>query len=255
MPHAAVGTRWKKSAILGRLDRLLIFSALAGFNLHLVGLGSPRPLIFYPDPVLDGQWWRLLTHPFVHVSFYHLILDAGAFWILYRSIDHRTPIAKAACASVCAAFGLAAAWLSTAPIETLGLCGLSSTAHGLMALTALQQIDRGAKTGFAVFSLLLVVCKSTVEAVSGEVFFVFLHMGLCGSPLAACHLGGVCGGVLAFLTGKRLTRIPGSIRDSNRWLRLRSGPQGTNGCSCPEPGGRRLAALRAASGSSEHKSA
>ena len=26
-----------------------------------------------------GQWWRLLTHPFVHVSAWHLLLDASIY--------------------------------------------------------------------------------------------------------------------------------------------------------------------------------
>lgn len=202
MPSAHAKVR-KHIIDMGRhFEMLLIGSVLIALNLHLVGLGSARPLVLIPQAVAAGQWWRVITHPFVHVSFYHLVLDAGAFLLLYRAIDHRSASARAACSVTCAAFGAAAAWLSAAPIDTLGLCGLSATAHGLMALTALQQIEKSDTVRLGTASFLLVASKSVAEAITGEVMFDFLHMGLCGSPLAACHLGGVCGGVIAFIAGK-----------------------------------------------------
>lgn len=202
MPSAHAKVR-KHIIDMGRhFEMLLIGSVLIALNLHLVGLGSARPLVLIPQAVAAGQWWRVITHPFVHVSFYHLVLDAGAFLLLYRAIDHRSASARAACSVTCAAFGAAAAWLSAAPIDSLGLCGLSATAHGLMALTALQQIEKSDTVRLGTASFLLVASKSVAEAITGEVMFDFLHMGLCGSPLAACHLGGVCGGVIAFIAGK-----------------------------------------------------
>lgn len=202
MPSTRAKVRKRTIYIRRHFEMLLIGSVLFALNLHLVGLGSARPLVLIPQAVVAGQWWRVFTHPFVHVSFYHLALDAGAFLLLYRAIDHRSASARAACSLTCAAFGAAAAWLSAAPIDTLGLCGLSAAAHGLMALTALQQIEKADTVRLGAASFLLVASKSVAEAITGEVMFGFLHMGLCGSPLAACHLGGVCGGVIAFITGK-----------------------------------------------------
>lgn len=212
MIKAAARNRYRRAELRTHLDLPAIVLVLVASNLHLIGLGSPRSLVFIPEGVLAGQWWRLLTHPFVHVSLYHLVLDAGAFLLLYRSIDYRAVPARAAGAAMCAVFGAAAAGLSTASINSLGLCGLSATAHGLMALTALQQIDKGRNTAAAAVSLSLVVCKSVIEAVAGKVLFDFMHMGMCGTPLAACHLGGVCGGTLAFLAGKAGGRVRQAFR-------------------------------------------
>jgi len=219
MHATAVVLRVKNARMRIRFDLTFILAVLVGLNLHLAGMGNPQPWIFFPAPVLAGQWWRLLTHPFVHVSLYHLLLDAGAFLILYCGIDYRSSTAKAAAASVCAASGLTAAWLSDAPIDTLGMCGLSATAHGLMALTALQRIDRGEESAAGIVSLVLVAAKSTAEAVTGQVMFDFVHMDLCGSPLAVCHLGGVLGGVGVFLTGKLIGLFPASARGSIRCSR------------------------------------
>src|SRR6478735_2634518 len=52
--------------------------------------GSPSgTMMFRPDAVAAGEWWRLLTHPFVHVTWYHLLLDASAFFLLYHGLLER----------------------------------------------------------------------------------------------------------------------------------------------------------------------
>ena len=36
--------------------------------------------------VAKGQWWRVATYPLVHLSWYHLLLDGGAFLLLYGGL-------------------------------------------------------------------------------------------------------------------------------------------------------------------------
>jgi len=68
-------------------DLLLIFGVLIFCNIHLLrGAGAPS-LLFFPAAFLSGEWWRLFTHPFVHVTWYHLFLDAGAFFLLYTGLE------------------------------------------------------------------------------------------------------------------------------------------------------------------------
>ncbi len=67
-------------------DTLVLLIIVLIFNAHLIGLGSGISNIFILSAVKHGQWWRLLTHPFVHVTWYHLLLDAGAFFILYADL-------------------------------------------------------------------------------------------------------------------------------------------------------------------------
>jgi rhomboid family GlyGly-CTERM serine protease len=180
-------------------DTLVLLIIVLIFNAHLIGLGSGISSIFIPSAVKHGQWWRLLTHPFVHVTWYHLLLDAGAFFILYADLKNKSLPLKMFCLIACAGTSLAAALIFSPLIESLGLCGLSGTAHGLMALTGLEMIKDGKNKRIGQVSFMVVLIKSIYELISGTVVFDFMHMGLCGTPVAACHFGGVVGGILSFL--------------------------------------------------------
>jgi rhomboid family GlyGly-CTERM serine protease len=181
------------------VDVMIFLVILTGLNLHLFGGSHSNLQIFLPQALHDGQWWRLFSHPFVHLTWYHLFLDAGAFLILYIGLLERRVSRKLFITLICGSFSLIAALCFTPDIETRGLCGLSGIAHGLMAYSGLELIHTRKSIRVGLFSFLLVFLKSIYEFVDGEVVFTFLHMGLCGSPLAACHLGGVIGGLLCFL--------------------------------------------------------
>jgi len=206
----------KRIASLPR-EGMVFLVLIAAVNLHLLGVGNGREWIFYPDPVVTGEWWRIFTHPFVHVSWYHLALDAGAFWLLYKNLNEKHGFRKLLIASICGGVSFLGAVMFSEDITNLGLCGLSGTAHGLMAYAGLEMtFTRGLqKTGLMTF--LLVLVKSLFEAVTGTVVFDFMHMGLCGSPVAICHLGGVTGGIVAF--GWTWLMKHGRIRDSSRPVR------------------------------------
>ena len=180
-------------------DGALLLALITGLNFHLAGIGTAYTKIFLPAALAEGQWWRLITFPFVHISWYHLLLDAGAFFILYGELTEIRTSHRFFCLMCSTAVSLAVALLFSPMIETLGLGGLSGTAHGLMAFCGLKMMNNKTerRTGQVIFWL--VVAKSIWEAISGQVVFGFMHMGLCGAPQAACHLGGVLGGTLAFL--------------------------------------------------------
>ena len=196
----------KQSPFTGILQRiaslpgeLLVFSFfLAVMNLHLFGVGTGYEWIYLPDAVSSGDWWRLVTHPFVHVSWYHLALDAGAFWLLYRNLEEKRGFRKLLIAALCGGASLLAAVLFSPDIAETGFCGLSGTAHGLMAFAGLEMTFTGRARKAGLLTFLLVFIKSLYEAATGTVVFDFMHMGLCGSPLAICHLGGVMGGMIAY---------------------------------------------------------
>lgn len=170
----------------------LFLLALANFTLFS---GSVcEPLLYLPDEVRNGQWWRTLSFPLVHVSWYHLLMDAGAFLFLYHGLQ-TVSLAKRLL------------YVGTSIIGTLvvsltadSLCGLSGVAHGLMVVTGLEMmVMRDSfmrKTGLACF--VLVVVKSIYEAWSGQVAFQFLHLGEIGKAVAVCHAGGTLGGIIGF---------------------------------------------------------
>lgn len=184
----------------------LFVSLLALFNLHLVSSLGMAPLHFHPELVLQGEWWRVITHPFVHVSTYHLALDASAFLVLYATLQQRSTLRRLAYCAGSAGGSLALALLLSPNVNSIGLCGLSGIAHGLMAITGLEIISqtRGGnridstmlRIGW--ITLLAVTAKGLYEAMTGQFLFIGSHFGSIGTPIPACHLGGVIGGSIVY---------------------------------------------------------
>jgi len=160
-------------------------------------------MIFQPGAVRGGEWWRVLTHPFVHVTWYHLLLDASAFFLLYNGLLESRIIRRLAYVLAGAAGSLLLSWLTAPAIATNGLCGLSGIAHGLMAVSAVEmmgsQSPRSPEWRIGAFTFALVVGKAAYEATTGHIFFDFLYFGMVGDPVAVSHAGGIVGGLLAML--------------------------------------------------------
>jgi rhomboid family GlyGly-CTERM serine protease len=180
------------------------------FGIALVVLNYPLltgaifdSAVFLPADVMAGEWWRVPAHPFVHLSWYHLLLDAGAFLLLYGGLDEPARWKRILFVIGCGLGSLILSTLTSPIIGVRGLCGLSGIAHGLMAVSALECMIGGRAdrktwlTGMVSFGV--VVSKSIVEVLQGHVFFEFLHFGLMGLPIPACHAGGVLSGILMFL--------------------------------------------------------
>lgn len=170
-------------------------------NLHLIGIPTAEPLIFLSDKVAAGEWWRVLTHPFVHVSLYQLGLDAGAFFVCYMSIREPHQARRLAAMLLFGIGGLIGAYTLGVAKTAYGFCGLSGIAHGIMAWSMLELIssksDRASRVlGSAFFAVLIV--KSVYETLTGIPFLDFLHFGPIGVPLLGSHLGGVITGVLVW---------------------------------------------------------
>lgn len=193
--------------LLGSIHpELWVFAtAILLLNLHVLpGLAAlaSEPRAFFPDRFAAGEWWLLLTHPLVHVSGYHLLLDAAAFFILHASLETRSLATRLSVVAASAAGSLAAAWMLCPQIESVGFCGLSGVDHGLMTFGALELMRRGVgdRRTFAQGAICLatVLVKSFLELVSGQCLFDFVHLGSVGMPLAPCHFGGAIGGAAAF---------------------------------------------------------
>ena len=199
-----IPTRGRKIDISS--SRLGKYGALWGWTAILVMINLPllwgevrTGLLFLPEPVTSGQWWRVVTYPLVHLSWYHLLLDAGGFLLLFSCLEERRFFAKAIYIIGPSAGSLALACLMNPAMDLRGLSGLSGIAHGLMAVTAMEMLRHRSQRFWGVVCLSAVVAKSAYELWTGHVVFEFMHMGLCGTPLAACHIGGVVGGTVAFL--------------------------------------------------------
>ncbi len=191
---------------LGALAAIIVL-----LNLPLLHGTCAVDMIFLPDRVAAGEWWRVFTHWFVHVSWYHLLLDATAFLMLYQGLVGRSAFERIGYVLVCGAGSLLASFWCSPIIQTRGLCGLSGIAHGLMAITSLDQMtgsrDKTLRRAGAV-TFIIVITKSIFEAVTGRIVFENLHFGALGSPVAVCHAGGVLAGLGAWAIAQWLrTRL------------------------------------------------
>jgi membrane associated rhomboid family serine protease len=99
----------------------------------LVAGTPPVRFVYSPSAIADGEWWRLLSHPFVHVSRYHLLLDGIAFIALLWGLADRRASERIGLVAASAAASLLAASCVPGETATYGLCGLSGVGHGLMA--------------------------------------------------------------------------------------------------------------------------
>ncbi|MGD9221631.1 MAG: rhombosortase [Desulfobacteraceae bacterium] len=206
--------RNQKSAIAPHVRKHGVFWAWTALlmivNLPLLGGEIRTGLIFLPEAVDSGQWWRVVTYPLVHLSLYHLLLDAGGFLLLLSCLEERRGLAKVFYIIGPSAGSLGLALAMDPIIHQNGLSGLSGIAHGLMAVCAMEMVRHKHQRAWGVASLTAVVGKSAYELWSGQVLFEFMHMGMCGQPVAASHAGGVMGGLLAFFlfNAHRATLLP-----------------------------------------------
>ena len=152
---------------------------------------APR-LVFDPDLVRAGEWWRILTHPFIHVGWYNLFLDAGAFALLFTGLEEPSYARRLFYAAGACLGSLAGALTAGPVLADNGFSGLSGIAHGLMAVQALEILrGAGATPGgrrdlrVGLFALTLVVGKTIWEAATGRVLFAEYHLGPIGIPIAA----------------------------------------------------------------------
>jgi rhomboid family GlyGly-CTERM serine protease len=192
-----------------RLKPELIFfvTLIAIFNVPVLFGTVWNSMVFQPEAVRSGEWWRLVTYPFVHLTWYHLLLDGTAFLSLYCSLAERRVFVRLGYVVATAAGSLVASWIAAPNISTSGMCGLSGVAHGLMAISAIEMLGREiTERRIGWLCLMLVVGKAAFEATTGKMFFGFLDFGLLGSPVAVSHAGGILGGSIAVLLTNEIRR-------------------------------------------------
>src|SRR5437867_2859791 len=130
---------WKTGSL--RVELGFWAALIALLNLPLLDGGCAASLIFEPRRVVAGEWWRLFSHPFVHVSWYHLMLDATAFLLLYRELDGSKWFERVGYLLASGAGSLLVSLWAAPLVQTRGLCGLSGIAHGLMTVSALGMLE------------------------------------------------------------------------------------------------------------------
>lgn len=178
-----------------RLWLVLLVVTNLGLLLGNVPAGN---LIFRSDAISAGEWWRLLCWPFVHVSRYHLLLDGSAFLLIYSGL-RESKRRNRLCYVLSVSIGSLLLPLAISPeIGTLGLCGLSGPAHGLLAITALEMLHESNNRQVGLLLLGGLLLKTGWELASGVVFLQQWHIGEIGQPIVATHAGGFSAGIIHY---------------------------------------------------------
>ena len=187
--------RWLPYGVIGVLMILA--------NCHLLGVAGSEHLAFSADAFHAGAWWQLFTYPFFHISIYHLLIDGLAFFTLLSCFSRNSWLQKTGLFIASALGSVLISLLVDPRIYSFGLCGLSGVCHGMMAVYGLQLLDQSDKSeassrviGMSIF--LIITLKCTVELLSGSVVFAGMHAGPLGTPITACHAGGVIGGLVYY---------------------------------------------------------
>ena len=190
------------SGISGKnIEMLLWVVLLMACNSSLLRGHVAEHFVFDPAQVASGEWYRIFSAPFTHVSWYHLGLDSAAFMLLWNALQEKTFGGRYLYLLGCWLGSLALPLIFSTDVYAIGLCGLSGITHGLFAVIALemiyhQNIDTGRFLGKALMAGLFT--KVGLEILWGDKAVSALHLGDIGTPIVTSHLGGIVGGILFF---------------------------------------------------------
>ena len=187
------------------LSGFLILILLA--NGHLFQGQLPNLLNYDHGKVIAGQWWRIITYSFAHISWYHLILDVSATLLLWQEVKYLTAKTKLALISYISMMVLLISILFSPYLTTIGLSGLSGLAHGLGVFVGFLKMEKSFeakidRSRFSYSGLLLsgsIIIKCIYEVFYGQALFSSLHRFDLGFPIVHAHLGGAVGGLSFFL--------------------------------------------------------
>ena len=168
-----------------------------------------RDVIVADGRVFDGQWWRLVTGPFVHATQGHLVRDLALVaiaGIAYEAPLARVKLALFACGVVLPALAVLVAG------DVSWYCGLSGLSHALLAAALSFEFvrRRGAARAIVLGLCAIAAAKPIYELATGApAFAMSLGDGVAQVPLA--HVVGVVVGIacgFAAATGTSASRNP-----------------------------------------------
>lgn len=155
--------------------------------------------------VWQGEWWRLITGHFVHLSWQHYhydLLALGLALALCIAVDLRsTTIARTALFSAAA---VSAALLLINPVDIYG--GLSGITAGLLARGTLQMINKGGLLS-GVILLLCLLLKILLEQQGITVSGV--------APVWQAHAAGAVAAITLAACSRKHTKKTDSFSYSN----------------------------------------
>ena len=162
-------------------------------------------LVYERQTILEGQWWRLLTAPFVHFSFSHFFWDTLVFCIAGWMIE-KSGYPKFWAVCIFASIFPGLFYLMAAPeLERYG--GLSGLATGAVVYLCLCRCRKIGKDRIIWITMLGIMgLKIIVEAAIGQSLFV--HAGsIKFRNLPSAHVFGFTGAVIVWLWSQMLNQL------------------------------------------------
>jgi rhomboid family GlyGly-CTERM serine protease len=149
-------------------------------------------LIYARQAILDGEWYRLLTFHFVHLSTNHFLINLftlAALWLLYgRTMRMREWIG----ATIGSGFAIGLCLLLFSP-EVQWSAGLSGLLYALFACAAIRSAMSGEYLSVAV--VVFLVGKVVMEQTIGPSAAMEQFVG--SSIVVDAHMFGVVAGLLS----------------------------------------------------------
>lgn len=171
---------------------VLVVSIMMAILAMITEVSTPL-LEFNRHPIVDGQWWRLLTGNFIHTNVNHLVMNIAGLLLIflmhknYYTVTHFTFVFLFLCISC----GVS---LLTFYPNMILYVGLSGVLHGLLVYGSVIDIKQKEKTGWIL--LVGTFAKVAYENIWGASAQVSELIN--ASVAVEAHLiGAVSGGVLA----------------------------------------------------------
>lgn len=145
--------------------------------------------------ILAGEWWRLVTGHFVHLSWSHLLMNLAGLWLIWQLfLSQENPIPYCLYRLPLLTLGTSLGLLLLSP-EVAWYRGLSGILHGLLGLALLQQLARQPLSSSIL--LALIAGKLAWEQLSGPL--PGSESWTAGRVIVDAHLYGMLSGVLLWV--------------------------------------------------------
>jgi rhomboid family GlyGly-CTERM serine protease len=190
--------------VMNKCDEIIIFIICLIVVLVNFQLFEPHGnQIFYLHipSILNGEVWRLFTHPFAHMSFYHLATDFVVFLVLFREMKANSKIPIYKIILFCWVVSSLAAVISLPIYGLTTFGGLSGINYGLLIYFCLHQALANEniiifRSGCFLICNLLIL-KQILECCFRLSLFQDVHYGYVGTPIIESHSGGMIAGLIA----------------------------------------------------------
>jgi len=177
-----------------RLAGLPLSISIICLLLQLSEPGSSQWLRYERTPIINGEWWRLLSGNFVHLSWEHLLMNLAGLALIWLLLERLLTLGQWLTVITGSSLAVGLGLLIFNP-QIDWYVGLSGMLHGMFVAGLIQNIRRGYRLEWLLLAAL--IAKLIWEQFNGALPGSTELAG--GSVIVDAHLYGALGGLLAWL--------------------------------------------------------